>query len=95
MKAIILITTAFILVGCASAPVVVRDTKKSEINISQTLLDCPDKKVKVPNPKGLTDQQVAQYILKLNSLLNECKSDVRTIEKLLKEYNQKVKEFNK
>lgn len=94
-KIITVVGLSLLLVGCASAPVVVRDTKFNEINISRTLLDCPDKRVSIPNPNGLTDKQVAEYILRLNSLLNECKGDVQTIEKLIREYNKKVREFNK
>ncbi len=93
-KLISILVLCGLLAGC-STPVVVRDTKLNEINISRTLLDCPDKKVSIPNPNGLTDKQVAEYILRLNNLLNECKSDVNTIERLIVEYNNKVREFNK
>lgn len=91
MKKLVIFLPLF-LTACNTT--VIERPRLEEYRIPSELLDCGRKLPPVPKAETLKEKQVAKYITGLRKVINECKLDVRTIERLTIEYNELVKKFN-
>lgn len=96
MKPILFGIIPLILMGCADTKTIpLEKYKLQRIEISSELLDCKDKRVSIPDTNKLTNAKVGRYIIESSRLLNECRSDAKTVSDIINDQNIRVDEFNR
>ena len=69
----IIISLAFLLLSCQTAPTIIDQTQTIVISPPETLFNCPQiKKSDIPNPETLTNQEIADFIKKYETNLRIC-----------------------
>lgn len=81
MRKFILVAPLF-LVACASEPVVVRSTQQIVVMPEQSMFNCPTVAT-FPEPRTLTDVQVARLIVQLYQNNTTCRNSMNTLREFL------------
>lgn len=85
MKPIIVITLVALLSACTTTKsVIVDDSRVVVIAPPKSLFNCPQVGV-IPDPKTLTNKQVADFITKLYKYHKTCGINMKQIEKFVEE----------
>lgn len=72
----------FLLIGCASEPVVVRSTQQVVIMPERSMFNCPTIAT-FPDSRTLTDVQVARLIVQLYQNNTVCRNSMNTLREFL------------
>jgi len=81
MRKFILVAPLF-LVACASEPVVVRSVQHQVVMPQESMFNCPTV-ASFPEPRTLTDVQVARLIVQLYQNNTTCRNSMNTLRQFL------------
>ena len=77
-----ILAAPFLLVACASEPVVVRSVQHQVIMPQESMFNCPTL-ASFPEPRTLTDVQVARLIVQLYQNNTTCRNSMTTLRQFL------------
>ena len=77
-----ILVAPFLLVACASEPVVVRSVQHQVIMPQESMFNCPTL-ASFPEPRTLTDVQVARLIVQLYQNNTTCRNSMTTLRQFL------------
>lgn len=90
----VLLVTPFLLAACASEPVVVRSTQQIVVMPERSMFNCPTVAT-FPEPRTLTDVQVARLIVQLYQNNTVCRNSMNTLREFLENAKRTAEAENK
>lgn len=93
-KILISLFAGFLLLGCASKPVIIEKPIYVGIVVPDNLYDCPNDPT-VPDPNNLKVEQVIKYMKDFKKVTYRCRTSNGAIKEFIAEQNKLIEIKNK